>query len=138
MCRQAVIAIVALAALTCANTARGQSVGAAPLVCNKTVQVSQGAVALTRIIAANGATISLCGFAYNTGAAAGSMQLSTGTGSNCGTGTVAITPAFALGINGVLVDHVEFAHFSAPPGNDVCLTTSGTGPSQLLIYFGIN
>jgi hypothetical protein len=117
--------------------AHAQSVGGQPLICNKSFQVSQGAVALTRIVQGTPTTvISLCGWDVNAGAAAGTWQLQSGTGTNCGTGTTVITPVYSLGINGVQVDHPTYASISLPQGNDLCLVTTGTGPTALLLYYG--
>lgn len=106
--------------------------------CNATFQVSQGATALTQIVSAKaGASIYVCGYVFNAGAAAGTAQLEYGTGTNCGTGTTAMTPAFALGVNGVLADRASFGSgLATPPGNALCLVTTGTGPMQVLIYYG--
>jgi hypothetical protein len=127
--------LLACALLALACSARAQNIGPGPLYCNASFQVSQGAVALTRIVAAVGKVISLCGWSVNAGAAAGTAQLEYGTGTNCGTGTIAVTPAYALGINGVLVDHPGAANFSLPQGADLCLVTTGTGPVQLVVYY---
>jgi hypothetical protein len=122
--------------------AKGQVVGGQPLICTKTFQVSQGAVALTRIVTGvSGQVISICGWDVNAGAAAGTWQLESGTGTNCGTGTTVITPAYALGINGVQVDHPTYASISLPQltggvTTDLCLVTTGTGPIQFLLYYG--
>jgi hypothetical protein len=112
--------------------------GPQPISCNQTFQVSQAAVALTKIVSnVSGKQISICGWALNAGAAAATAQLETGTGTNCGTGTTALTPAISLGINGVYVDHSTFAFQSLARLNDLCLVTTGTGPMQVTVYFGI-
>lgn len=117
--------------------AQAQTVGQAPIACNASFEVSQAAVALTKIIThASGKQISICGWAYNTGAAAGTAQLEAGTGTNCGTGTAAVTPAISLAANGVYVDHVPFAATSLTQAQDLCLVTTGTGPSQVTVYYG--
>jgi hypothetical protein len=107
-----------------------------PLICNRTFQISQGAVALTKIIAGvSGQVISLCGWNAGAGAAAGTFQLQSGTGVNCGTGNATVTPIYSLGINGVQVDHSIYASISLPQGNDLCLVTTGTGPTTLIVYY---
>jgi hypothetical protein len=112
-------------------------VGLAPFACNQIFQVSQAAVSLTKIVTAGTQVITLCGYTYNTGGAAGTMQLEYGTGTNCATGTKAITPAWSLGVNGVLPDHPGFVTFSLPNGNDLCLVTTGTGPNLVLVYYTV-
>lgn len=129
--------LLALVALLLATPVAAQPVGPPNINCNKTFQVSQGAVALTQIVAGvAGQSISFCGWTINAGAAAGTAQLQYGTGSNCGTGTTVLTPAYSLAINGVLNDHVAVAHASLPPANALCLVTTGTGPMQIMIYYG--
>lgn len=125
------------------GSAAAQS-GGQPVVCTQTFQVSQGAVALTKIVSGvAGKTITICGYVGNAGAAAGTFQLQYGTGTNCGTSTTALTPAFALGINGVLVDHgANLGNITLPQQTggvitDLCLVTTGTGPVQFLLYYGV-
>jgi hypothetical protein len=115
-----------------------QAVGPPAIGCNQTFQVSQAAVALTKVITSGGRVISWCGWALNAGAAAGTAQLQFGTGTNCGTGTTVLTPAISLGINGAFIDHISIAHVSLPLNNDLCLVTTGTGPTQVMLYFSIN
>lgn len=124
-----------LLALLLAGGAQAQPVGAPQLSCNRVFQVSQAAVALTRIVTAGTTSISLCGWAYNSGGATSTAQLKLGTGTNCGTGTADVTPAVSLGINGSYVDHVTFAFQSLPVGTDLCLVTTGTGPAQVTVYY---
>lgn len=133
------LALGLFALLLAFSPARAQNtIGPLGIGCNKSFQVSQAAVALTRVVTAAGQTISWCGWVLNAGAAAATAQLQYGTGTNCGTGTTSITPVFSLGINGVLPDHVPVAHFSLPMGADMCLVTTGTGPMQVQLYYSIN
>lgn len=80
--------------------------------------------------------IYVCGFAV-TASVASTFQLEYGTGSNCGTGTTTITPAFSLPANGSLVDHqTYYAGIPAvPPGNDLCVVIGGTGPAPDIVYY---
>lgn len=126
-----------LLGLALAAPAFAQNLSPGVLVCNRTFQVSQGAVALTRIIQASGQVISLCGWTINTGAAASTTQFQFGTGTNCGTGTTVLTPAFSLPANFNLVDHPGNANISLPSNNDLCLVTTGAGPTQVLVYYTI-
>lgn len=134
--RKLIAALFITLGLTCAASA--QTVGPAPILCNQSFQVSQGAVALTKIIAnVTNKQISICGWSLNAGAAAGAAQLEIGTGTNCGTSTTALTPSIALGINGVYVDHADYAWTSLPRGTDLCLVTTGTGPTAVMVYYGV-
>lgn len=119
--------------------AQAQPAAAGPpvIACNKNFQVSQAAVALTQIVGlVSGQGIYVCAIVANAGAATGTVQLEYGTGSNCGTGTQPLTPAFALGINGVLPVVNPYAFAFVPVGNALCLVTTGTGPIQLLLTYG--
>lgn len=134
------LVVGALLALTTSTFA--QSVGPPSIQCNKIFQVSQGAVALTKVISgAVGQSINLCGWALNAGAAVGTASISYGTGTNCGTGTTTILPVINLAINGVYVDSAVFGRFAPPSvnssgvANDVCLVTTGTGPTAVVIWY---
>lgn len=119
--------------------ARAQSVGPAPLYCNSSFQISQAAVALTRIVTnVPNKQISICGWALNTGAAAATAQLESGSGTNCGIGTTALTPAISLGVNGSYIDHTPGASRSLNQSTDLCIVTTGTGPIQVTVYYGVN
>ena len=134
---------LALLGLLLACPAEAQlPVGGQAVVCSQVFQVSQGAVALTRIVQGiTNLSISICGWDVNAGAAAGTWQLQYGTGTNCGTSTTTLTPAYSLGINGVQVDHPPFASTTLPRqisgvNTDLCLVTTGTGPMQFILYYG--
>jgi hypothetical protein len=132
-----------LLALASAVPAASQPTAVSNLVsCNKTFQVNQGAVALTKIISgiAN-QNISICGFMLSGGAAASTFSASYGTGTNCGTGTTTVIPLINIAINGWNVDHVQSANIGIPSINasgvaiDFCIVTTGTGPLSILIYY---
>lgn len=121
------------------SPALAQSVGPAPLYCNLSFAVSQAATGLTKIVSSVSAKqISICGWAFNSGAATSTAQLEFGSGTNCGTNTTALTPVIPLGINGVYIDHTNVASRSLNQGLDLCLVTTGTGPAQVTVYYGIN
>jgi hypothetical protein len=52
-------------------------------------------------------------------AAAGTFQLETGTGTNCGTGTAAVTGAYSFAANGGIVKNSQLAPLTA--GNALCI-----------------
>lgn len=131
--------LASLLALASAVPAASQP---APFGCNKIFQVSQAAVALTRVITgAVGQSIGLCGYMFAAGAATGSASISYGTGTNCGTGTTTLVPVVSLAINGNIMDHVGVPHIAVPQVNasgvavDVCLVTTGTGPTSVILYY---
>jgi hypothetical protein len=131
-----------LLVLASAVPAAAQSTSAAGITCNKFFAVSQGAVALTKIITGIASqNISLCGFVYNSGAATSTVGLSYGTGTNCATGTTVLIPVVSLPINGLLVDKGDFASMAVPAVNgsgvpiDLCLVTTGTGPAVVIVHY---
>ena len=114
-----------------------QVVGPPALYCNKSFVVSALATAITQVVAGlAGQSIHICGYVLNAGAAAATFQLTVGTGANCGTGTVNITPAFSLGVNGVLVDRGPYVWFSSAQGSALCYAVTGTGPMNALVSYG--
>ncbi len=131
-----------LLALASAVPAAAQGGGAQPTICNKYFAVSQGATAQTKIISGiAGQNISVCGIVYNSGAATSTASLTYGTGTNCGTGNATFYPTVSLPINGLLVDRGSYAQMAVPPVNgsgvpiDLCLTTTGTGPTVVVIHY---
>ena len=138
--RKLALSFIALLALC--GTAQSQGVGGPSIVCNQTFQINQGAVALTKIISGiAGRSISICGWTADAGAASGAFSVSYGTGTNCGTGTTTVIPVITLAITAGLSDHVPLAHIAIPSVNasgvpiDVCLVTTGTGPTSVIIYY---
>jgi hypothetical protein len=52
------------------------------------------------------------------------------------TGTTALTPAFSVGINGVLVSRSPFVGLSTPASQALCWAVTGTGPLNAIVYYG--
>lgn len=131
-----------LLALASAVPAASQPGSAQPTICNKFFAVSQGATALTKIISGvAGQNISICGIVLNSGAATSTAGLSYGTGTNCATGTAVWFPVVSLPINGLLIDKGDYASMAVPAVNasgvpiDLCLVTTGTGPTVVVIHY---
>lgn len=110
--------------------------------CNKIFQVNQGAVALTKILTGvAGQHFEICGYTISAGAAASTTSLSYGTGTNCGTGTTTLLPVINVAINSNVVDHTSVPHIAVPAVNasavpiDVCLVTTGAGPTSVILYY---
>jgi hypothetical protein len=83
-----------------------------------------------------GKTPFVCGW-HVTATAASTFKFSYGTGANCVTGNVQFTPTFNVSTNAPSQDHIEFADISVPIGNAVCVTVAGTGPAQVMLWFGL-
>jgi hypothetical protein len=121
----------------CGEPAKAQQVGPSALYCNKSFIVSAGATSQAQVVAgvANQA-IHICGYDINAGAAAGTYQLTVGTGTNCNANQVNVTPVFTLGINGVLVSRNGPVWFSSAQGAQLCHTITGTGPINAVVSYG--
>lgn len=131
--------IVALAAALLVSTSQDRAVAqptAFNIICNDTYAGTPPANSTTRIIQnVTPQIISICGWEVNAGAATVTWQLVYGTGSLCATGLTVLTPVFYLGINGIQVSRSPYAQISLPPGKDLCLVTTGTGPLEFFIYY---
>jgi len=131
------VAGLALAGLVLSpKLAPAQQTGATEVICNKQFIVSAGATSMTQVVAGiSGQSISVCGYTFNAGAAAATIQIVSGTGTNCNTGQVAITPVFSLGINGNLSFAPGRAFFSAASGAALCYVITGTGPMAAAVQY---
>jgi hypothetical protein len=130
------IALVVALVLLSTTRALGQSIGPGPAYCGKSFFVSAGATAMTQQVApVAGARVVICGYVLNAGAAAATFLLSYGTGSNCGTGTTALTPTFSLPINGVVANRGVTVGEATAVGSALCYTITGTGPMNAVVYY---
>jgi hypothetical protein len=130
-----ILSALALLLLGC-QPSSAQQAGAQQIYCGRVLTVSAGATSITAAVTAGaGQIIAVCGYSLNAGAAAATFQLTVGTGTNCNANTLNITPAYSLGINGVLVDRSPVAYFSAPAGYQLCYTITGTGPLNANVYY---
>lgn len=110
---------------------------AQPAQCGRTAVGSSAAATTLVITGQAGGIIHLCGWDV-TSTAAATWQMITGTGATCGTGTVQITAAHALGVTNVLTSAGATAgRYSAPAGNSVCVIVTGTGPAQWTIFYAL-
>ena len=86
-----------------------------------------------------GNTIFICGYTFAT-AGTVNIGLVYGTGTNCGTGTTKITPAYqfiatASAIAGIVDGGSVFRGLSVPAGNNLCINTSAGVAVQAMVYF---
>jgi hypothetical protein len=135
--------LLAVACLLWAGPALAQTqIGPANMIiCNKIAQFS-GVSAITQIVAlvASGSpggvgnAIYICGWHITNTAASGTFNFSYGTGSNCGTGNVALTPALNVTSSAPSADHVDYATMVAPNGTALCVTPSATTLSGVVFY----
>lgn len=115
--------------------AKAQQVAAIP--CNSKAIYDASTSGSTRLIAAptNGRAILICGFTFFTPGIT-NVGLNYGTGTDCGTGAVALTPAFQFTAqSGIAEPATAFRGMSAPAGNDVCINSSAGVAVQAIVYY---
>jgi hypothetical protein len=122
-----------LALLPCVGVQAQSIVGPPSLVqCN---QVTTGTGVLQIATFITGKNIVVCGYAADTTGAAGAFTLGYGTGSICGTNSVAIAPVFSGTSQGnFAIDHLSYAYFSLPTGVNLCVIASTN--TSYAIYWG--
>ena len=118
------------------SPAFAQATDRTPAYCNKFFQIVQTASPIPKVIpGVSFQQIQLCGWALSGGAAVASATAFSGTGTNCGTAQTVIQPGANVPINGAYIDHIPFVNQALPTGADLCLTTVGSGPLSVIIYF---
>jgi hypothetical protein len=120
------------------------SVGDAPLAqpvgppneiwCNRTGLAASGPATVLVVTGVAARTTTLCGWIASATAAA-TMQVITGTGATCGTGTVNITAAHAIPAGASLSYASGAGWYSAATAANVCVIVGGTGPVQLTLVY---
>lgn len=117
--------------------ARAQQLGS--IYCSQNAQYAASTNGSTRIFqasATSSSSIFICGYVINVGGTATNVGLQYGTGTNCGTGTTALTPSFVLPIAGqIKEDSPIFRGLSVPPNKDLCIVTSAGNPVQAIVYY---
>jgi hypothetical protein len=127
--------LLALALLIAAPTPAAAQ-GAIP--CNQwSIIHDVGATSATQIIPAMaGQRIGLCGYAMVATMLTAELQFIYGTGVNCGTGSVNISPVITLPVGGTFVNRSENIVERAPAGNAICfLSTSAVGATMDAILY---
>lgn len=108
-----------------------------PLVCDSSASYSASTSGLTQVVALRSdARIYVCNYVLNVGAVATNVGLSYGSGTNCATGTTALTPAYVIPASGTIVLGGAAAGLTVPAGNALCVSTSGANPVNVsVLYF---
>ncbi len=104
--------------------------------CDSSVLLTVSTATTTQAVAlASGKTIYVCGFVLN-GAGATTTKLVYGTGTNCGTGTTSLTPAFTLasGTNVVFGGGLGFVAKTAS-SSALCITNSAAVAANVLVAY---
>jgi hypothetical protein len=123
------LALSLLAAIcACPLPARAQVGPPNQLQCNQLISQSASTTSLATLLAGvAGKVIVVCGWhVTSSSGTASTFQLSSGTGTNCATTNVNLTPAFNVTSTAPSADHVDFAQLSIPAGNNLCIISSGT------------
>ena len=114
--------------------ARAQGIIGPPnqIGCNLGVQVAIGTMGVTQVLALiTGQRIYICGWQFTNTAATGTFQLSTGTGSNCGTGNTVLTPVLSVGVSPT-TDRGQNAILQTPISQALCANPSVTTVSGMI------
>jgi hypothetical protein len=104
--------------------------------CDSSAQLTVSTATTTQIVALVAAkTIYICGFLIN-GAGAATAKLVYGTGTNCATGQVSLTPAFTLAAG----SNVSFGNglgyvLKTASANALCLTNSAAVAANVLVTY---
>jgi hypothetical protein len=110
--------------------------------CNNTASVTGTAATSQKIItgittgSGPGGTaprIFVCGWTFTNTAASGTVTVNYGTGSNCGTNTVAMSPALSVGSTQLAI-YTQIPSLQTAPGVDLCVTTSVATINGLVWY----
>lgn len=130
-------AALVFAALVFTAPAHSQQVG--QLACSQNVKYDASTTGSTRIFTANPTSpnqVYICGYIINVGATATNVGFIYGTGTNCGTGTTALTPVFVLPIAGQVFDDAGIWHgLTVPAGKDLCISASAANAVQAIVYY---
>jgi hypothetical protein len=103
------------------------------IYCNRTAVVTGGPSTVLAVTGVANKPTTICGWIASATAAA-TMQVITGTGATCGTGTINITAAHAIPAGGVQ-NYSGAAFYSTASAANVCVIIGGTGPVQMTLVY---
>lgn len=100
---------------------------------------TNGATVLVKASSGGGGGIYICGYTLESNNTV-NMSLEFGTGTNCGTGTTAITPAWQFtnaspGQHPIIDTSSNYRGLYVPAGKDLCILTSAGVSAQAEVYF---
>lgn len=98
------------------------------ILCNQGISFTGTGAEAQVLAAATGKTTALCGWhVTSTSSTTTTFQLFSGSGTNCGTGGVALTPALNVTLTAPSADHIDWASLSVPtPNNALCVNAPTT------------
>ena len=100
---------------------------------------TNGSTVLVASATGSGGSIPICGYIISSTTTV-NVKLIYGTGTTCGTGTTALTPAWQFqAITAGIASIADFASndrgLVVPAGNDLCINTSAGNSVQATVYF---
>lgn len=106
------------------------------VACNSTAKYDASTSGSTELVAlASSQTIRVCGFNIIAGGTV-NVKLVYGTGTNCGTGSTNMTPAYQLTAQAGMVDHTPFWNgLATAASNALCINASGATAVQAMVYY---
>jgi hypothetical protein len=127
---------LALSALIPSAQAQGPIVGPGNLlICPRLATLAVGPSTITQIVpAVTGQSISICGWHITNTGTTGTFSLSSGTGSNCGTGTNLFIPPQNVTSTAPATDHIDYAIFTLPISTALCITPSVATIAAVVYY----
>jgi hypothetical protein len=94
--------------------------------CNKSVNYDAATVGATELVPAiAGAIVYVCNYIIDSAGGAQTAGLVYGTGTNCATGTILMTPNWTLASNQTIIDNITDAVLQTGVGNALCISANG-------------
>lgn len=109
-------------------------------VCDQHAKYDASTSGSTKIVSGvSGRKVYICGLLIQVGATATNVQITEGTGTNCGSGSANITPAYQLPVNGGTGFLSPFwtGMQSAVAADDVCVNASAANAVQADLWYSI-
>lgn len=102
--------------------------------CNRTQPFTGTGAAAVVVAGTLNKTTFICGWHITNTAATGTFAITAGTGTNCGTNTVSVTPAMSITSTAPSTDHIEYAGTSAGLSADLCVSATVTTVTGIIWY----
>ena len=105
------------------------------IYCNKVATLATGSTGDQQVIAAvTGQLVFICGWHITNTGASGTFAFDYGTGSNCGTGKVAVIPAQNVTSNAPSADHTGTAYYNTIASQAFCVNPSVNTIAGVIFY----
>lgn len=103
-----------------------------PFVATLAAGTSSSAVQI--VAAVSGQRVSICGWHVTNTASTGTFGIQVGTGSNCGSNSVTVVPAQNVSSSAPATDHIDYAFYTSPLSNALCIVPSATTVAGVVYY----